>query len=216
MKIPLDSAIQLLHQAPYGTLATHSTQIPGYPFASVLPFVPDERHCPLFLVSTLAEHTKNLLADPRASLLLVQPDGDNVQTGARLTLIGDVLPQPPRDALVERYLRYQPDAEEYLALGDFNFFRLQPKRLRLIAGFGKMGWIESDAWELAEALSYEQERQLLATLGSHEPIKLLGIDCYGVDVQRNGHQQRLAFAASTPAAQLEQAARAALAAARPA
>lgn len=211
MKIPFDSAIQLLHQAPYGTLATHSTHIPGYPFASALPFVLDQAHNPLFLISNLAEHTKNLLADTRASLLVVQPDGDNVQTGARLTLTGDVTPTQVSDDLLARVLRYQPEAEQYLALGDFGFFRLAPKRLRLIAGFGKMGWLEQEDWESAGLLTLEQEQQLLQTLGNIEQVALLGIDCYGVDCIRHGQKQRIALAQATPAGELEHAVRALLA-----
>ena len=69
MNIQLDTVIPLLHESAFGVLATHSTQLPGYPFASILPFVLDESHRPIFLISALAEHTKNLLADARASFL---------------------------------------------------------------------------------------------------------------------------------------------------
>jgi len=212
MHIPLDSAIQLLHQTSYGALATHSTHIPGYPYASVLPFVPDARHAPLFLISTLAEHTKNLLADPRASLLVLHAEGDDVLSGARLTVVGDVAPVPPDDAVLERYLRYQPAAAHYLALGDFTLFRLTPRRLRLIAGFGKMGWLEADDWQAAQQLAPAEEHAALAELAGFDDQRqrILGLDCYGVDVERDGQRVRLAFAAAAQPAQAAAAARALL------
>ncbi|WP_166726929.1 HugZ family protein [Crenobacter cavernae] len=195
MKIPLASALDLLHTATYGTLATHSVQLPGYPFATALPFAPDEQHCPLFLISALAEHTHNLHADPRASLLLVEPGQPDILAGARLTLVGDVQPFAPTEAQLARYLRYQPDAEQYLALGDFTFFRLQPKRLRLIAGFGRMGWIEADEMRRALALAPDEEAVELAALPSLPPAaRWLGLDVYGADLEQDGLRLRLSFA----------------------
>src|SRR3569833_1288359 len=124
MKTDLDTALDLLHTATAGTLATQSRQLPGYPFATALPFVPDERNRPVFLVSTLAEHTRNLLADPRASFLVAAADQANVLAGARMTLMGEVDRVEATSELVARCVRYQPEAEQYLALGDFGFFRM--------------------------------------------------------------------------------------------
>lgn len=85
MKIHLDTVIPLLHTTSYGVLATQSMQVPGYPFASILPFVTDERHSPVFLISGLAEHTKNLLVDHRTSFFVSSPEEQNVLAGTRLT-----------------------------------------------------------------------------------------------------------------------------------
>lgn len=193
MKPTLDTAIHLLHAASSGTLATHSLQLPGYPFATTLPFVPDEHHRPLFLVSRLAEHTKNLAADGRASFLVSSPNGANVLTGARMTLVGDAERIDATPELVTRYLRYQPDAEQYLSLGDFAFFRLTPKRVRYIAGFGQMGWIEDADWAQAAVLPLADEAACLRELtGSHPTgVRLLGLDCYGADIEHHGKRDRL-------------------------
>ena len=59
----------------------------GYPFGSVVPYVLDHEACPVLLISRLAEHTKNLAGDARASLLINDP-GDDVQAQARVTLLG--------------------------------------------------------------------------------------------------------------------------------
>jgi heme iron utilization protein len=195
MKIPLDTVIPLLHKTSFGVLATQSLQAPGYPFASILPFVLDERHCPVFLVSALAEHTKNFLVDPRASFLVASPVGQNVLTGVRLTLVGDVAGFDASQELVARYLRYQPDAKQYLDLGDFAFFRLTPKLARYVAGFGEMGWVEEGEWANAAVLPLVGEaicyRDLVKVLPAG--VRLLGLDCYGADIERQGKRERQRF-----------------------
>lgn len=72
MKIELAPVIHLLHSAPHSTLATQSLQMPGYPYATVLPNVLDECHRPILLISALAEHTKNILADNKVSISVVE------------------------------------------------------------------------------------------------------------------------------------------------
>jgi hypothetical protein len=54
-----------------------------------------------------------------------------------------VLPATLDEAAQARYLRYQPQAADYLALGDFRFFRMEPARARFIGGFGRMGWVDA-------------------------------------------------------------------------
>lgn len=185
-------ALHLLHAASFGTLATHSEQVPGYPFATVLPFVPDEYHCPVFLVSALAEHTRNILADGRASLLVAAGDGKDVLREARLTLVGNIAPYDASDAMLARYLRYQPDARRYLQLGDFRFFRLTPMRARYIAGFGEMGWLEAAEWKTLPPLSDAAEEAMIIELASSLPAgaRVLGIDCCGMDLERQGKRER--------------------------
>jgi hypothetical protein len=60
-----------------------------------MPYGLDDHANPIFLISTMAMHTHNLLADPRSSLLVTQPDAVGDPLGAsRVTLIGNVLPVP--------------------------------------------------------------------------------------------------------------------------
>jgi putative heme iron utilization protein len=206
MKLAIAPVINLLHGAAYGTLATQSTRSPGYPYATVIPNMADERHRPLLLVSVLAEHTKNLLADPRVSLSLLEPGTDNVQTAARLTLLGDAEPIEPSALLKARYLRYLPDAEQYLQL-DFMFFRITPKRLRHIAGVGKMGWLEADDLDTAQVLTLESESALLAAAQRAvvAEIVILGIDAYGIDYQIDGLRKRHAFEGDAGCARIDEA-----------
>ncbi|UCV06145.1 HugZ family protein [Dechloromonas denitrificans] len=195
MQIAIASAIHLLHATPHAVLATHSTQLPGYPYATALPLVVDEAQRPLLLISSLAEHTKNLLADGRASLAVSETAPANIQNAARITLLGDFARCEPTAATVARYLRFQPDARQYLQL-DFMFFRMQVKRARFIGGIGKMGWLDSADWDQPNSITAEQEEELLAAAAALAApgIRLLGIDCYGVDYLSAGNRQRRRFA----------------------
>lgn len=192
MKPDAASVIHLLHRTPFGALATQASRMPGYPFATALPFVPDERHCPVFLLSGLAEHTKNLLDNPKASLLVTAPDQPNVLESPRMTLVGDVGRVDATPALRTRYVRYLPEAEQYLELGDFAFFRLVPKRVRYIGGFAQMGWLEEEEWGQAEVLEPADEEGLLHALGP-AGADVLGLDRYGIDLLRHGRRERIPY-----------------------
>lgn len=192
MKIVAADVIGLLHAADYATLATQSLQLPGYPYATVVPCVVDAANCPIFLISMLAEHTKNAIADPRTSVSVVAPGLGNVQAVARLSMLGLTERFEPSPELVARYLRYQPDAEQYLAL-DFMFFRLQPQRLRFIAGVGKMGWLEGDDWHGLPSISAADEARVLQALPTRHDIRLLGLDTWGLDYEVAGRRTRSQF-----------------------
>lgn len=191
MKLELAPVLNLLHSAPASTLATQSIQMPGYPYATVVPNVLDEQHRPILLISALAEHTKNLLADPKVSISVNESGITNVQDGQRLTLVGDAERFEPDQALITRYLRYVPAAEQYLTL-DFMFFRIIPKRLRYIGGVGKMGWVEAEDFDTATSLSLADEAALLAEAESVVPrnVTVLGIDSYGIDYVADGFRDR--------------------------
>lgn len=206
MKIELTPVIHLLHSAQHSTLASQSLQMPGYPYATVLPNVLDDYHRPVLLISALAEHTKNILANGRVSISIVEPGCDNVQAGARLSIIGDAEQFEADEALKSRYLRYLPDAEQYLML-DFTFFRIQPQRIRYIGGVGKMGWLEADALG-QDSISLNVEAGLLALASRHTQIgiRLLGIDNFGMDYCVDGQQKRLSFESPIRAEELLEAA----------
>jgi hypothetical protein len=169
--------------------------MPGYPFVSVLPFVPDEHHRPVFLISQLAEHTKNLVADSRASLLVHDVDAQSVLASARVSLSGDVTRIDASPELIARYLRFQPEAAQYLELGGFAFFRLVPRGARYVAGFGRMGWVEENDWLNAPVLPLAEEAVLLSKLAAAQPAgrKLLALDHYGFDVEQDDRRRRLRF-----------------------
>jgi heme iron utilization protein len=195
MKIASEVLIHHLHEGAYGALGTHSRHVAGFPFVTVLPYVPDEHHRPVFLMSALAEHTKNALDDPRASFLVFKPKHGDVLAGARATLVGEIRPIPADDNLIDRYHRYHPKADRYSQLSDFAFFRLETQSVRLIAGFGEMGWIDGAALPDADSLDSATEAKLLQDLAASQPphVRTLGVDHYGLDITVKGKRERQRF-----------------------
>ena len=87
-----ERARTLVHLGRIGSLSTLSRKQPGFPFGSVMPYSLDEHGRPIFLISTMAMHTQNLKAEPRASLLVTQLNAEGDPLGAsRVTLLGNVL-----------------------------------------------------------------------------------------------------------------------------
>ncbi|CAG9239407.1 Putative heme iron utilization protein [Paraburkholderia caribensis] len=201
MNIPAHAPLHLLHQAAIGTLATHARQPQGFPYPTVLPFAPDSHHRPTILVSRLAEHTRNLHSDPRAGFLIVHaPDGD-VLNGQRITLVGTFEHVEPTPPVTQRYLRYHPDAERYLVLGDFSFWVMSVERMRYIGGFGAMGWLTQEELDPVDPVSFDEENALIEFFERHPrrpaQVQLMGIDRYGADLSISGVRSRVMF--DTPA-----------------
>ncbi|MGN6083528.1 HugZ family protein [Trinickia sp.] len=198
MNISAHAPLHLLHRKPTGALATHAREPLGFPYPTALPFAPDARHRPIVLVSRLAEHARNLEADARAGFLVVDtPPNEDVLNGERLTLLGRFVPGGLEPSLVRRYLRYHPDAERYLALGDFSFRVLEIGRMRYIGGFGAMGWLDAEELDPLEPLSDEEETALIEYFDRHvgRPalVRLAGVDRYGADLTVQGRRRRCAF-----------------------
>jgi len=139
----------LVQTARVGALATHSRQRPGYPFGSVTPYAADEHGRPVFLVSALALHTKNLESDPRASLLVtpVEPAEDPL-AAPRVTVLGEARRLGPGEVAADRarYLARHPSAAAWVDFADFAFWRLEVTGAYFVGGFGAMDWIAQDTY----------------------------------------------------------------------
>src|SRR5512142_381982 len=120
------AARQLLRAHRYGALSTLSKKFDGHPFGSITPYLVDHDGSLLILVSALAEHTKNILHDPRVSLITHNQEDPHIQTQGRITLVGSAMLDEERDGCGKRYLRYFPEAQTYFDLPDFAFFRITP------------------------------------------------------------------------------------------
>ena len=124
-----------------GILSTLSLEIAGYPFGSVITFVPDRRNRPVILISDLAQHTKNIKADARVSLTLIE-GGDDIQASGRVTIVGNaVRVEDEVDDVAERFYRRFPHAIDYHRAHDFAFYRIEPVQARYIGGVGKIHWV---------------------------------------------------------------------------
>jgi heme iron utilization protein len=136
----------LLYLARTGSLSTMSRKQPGFPYGSIMPYAPDAQGRPAFLISTMAMHTQNLKADPRASLLVTQPDTeDNPLSASRVTLLGKVLPVPESDvdAVRKLYLERHANSSQWVDFQDFSFYRMDVVDVYYIGGFGVMGWVSA-------------------------------------------------------------------------
>lgn len=215
-------AKQFLRTTQRGILSTISTKFNGYPFGSVTPFILDHSGSPVILISTLAEHTKNIIEQPKVSLIVFNGEED-LQANARLTLLGEAIKVDKDDAVLKaRYLRYHPQAEGYFDMHDFQFYRIQITQARYIAGFGKMGWLEgnmlntpfntpalplaSQEPDIVKHMNEDHVHSMLAYCAHfhHQTgtdAKMLGIDTDGFDVQltlNDNSKNTLRFNFDTP------------------
>jgi heme iron utilization protein len=132
-----------------GSLSTHSQKVPGFPFGSMMPFAVDALGRPIFFISSMAMHTQNLRQDPRASLLITQPDVSGDPLGAaRLTLLGQVT-EAPATEVRELYLARHENAKFWQDYTDFAYYRLAVSAAYFIGGFGVMGWISAEDYASA-------------------------------------------------------------------
>lgn len=191
----LELLIDLLHSVQEAALATHSTTLEGFPFASAVPFVTDEHHRPILLISGLAEHSRNLAANPRASLMIAKGLGEGEM--ARVSLMGELSPIDADPLLVARYLRYHPHAERFLQLGDFRFHRFELARVLTVGGFAKASWLEGSRLIEAPVISLADEAALLAQheQDASKDCQLRGIDAFGADAILDGKSERIRFTA---------------------
>jgi putative heme iron utilization protein len=127
----------LIRAALKGSLAT-LLEPQGHPYASLVLTATDLDGTPIFLISRLAVHTKNLAHDKRASLLIDGTGSDaDPMAGARITLIGEVQPAQSTTARA-RFLARHGAARGYADFADFGFYALRFERAHFIGGFGKI------------------------------------------------------------------------------
>jgi putative heme iron utilization protein len=144
-----ERARTLAYLGRIGSLSTWSRKQPGFPFGSVMPYALDEHGRPIFLISTMAMHTQNLQADPRASLLVTQPDASGDALGAsRVTLIGNAVTIPQADVPEARrlYLARYANSQYWVDFDDFSFYRMHVVDVYYVGGFGVMGWVSASVY----------------------------------------------------------------------
>ena len=145
-----ERARTLVTQASTGTLCSLAIEPAGHPYGSFVTVAFDGGD-PVFLLSALAEHTKNLQRDARASLLVAEDVSDDPLANGRVTLLGSCRPVEG-DPASERvaFLHAHPHSAYYAVFRDFGFWRLGVESVRYIGGYGRMSWVEKAAWEEAE------------------------------------------------------------------
>ena len=193
-------AQQFLGSTHKGILSTHSAKFEGYPFGSVTPFVLNHQGMPTVLISTIAEHTKNITQNAKVSLVVFKNESD-LQANARLTLLA-IAEQTDKQniSMRARYLRYIPQAAQYFEMHDFSFYTLHITQARYIAGFGKMGWVEGEHMAIPSNPLFVEEADIIAHMNADhaenllaycqhyhqvtpQTIEMIGIDSLGFDVR---------------------------------
>ena len=195
-----------------GVLSTISVKLEGYPFGSVVPYSLDQEGNAVVLISTIAQHTKNISADPRCSLMILS-ESDDVQANSRLCIVGDMQKLPADDtATIARYYRHFPKSKGYHEAHDFSFYRLLPVSIRYIGGFGKIHWLNPEDFKVDNPFHGKGETYIVDHMNedhqkdlrlyceyykglqiSDETITMAGIDPHGFDVFINDRKVRFSF-----------------------
>jgi heme iron utilization protein len=202
-------ARRLLRSRDRGTLAT---SLRGAPYASLVLVAADLDASPLLLLSDLAQHSRNIAYEPRVSLLVDATEGHpDPLAGPRFTVLGRAK-SVDDGRLLARFTARHPSASLYAGFADFRLYRVEVERGHLVAGFGRIEWIEAsellfapDTRVLAAAepailrqiddvyaaaiASYV--RRVLGRAGSG--WRMTGLDPEGVDLRCAGDTDRLDF-----------------------
>ena len=134
---PAPASRRLIRTALKASLATLD-RVTGHPYASLILVATEPDGAPVFLISRLALHTRNLEKDPRASLLIDGTGGlGDPLTGGRLTLMGEARPSDSPTAR-RRFLARHPSAEGYAGFADFSIYALEVASGHYIGGFGRI------------------------------------------------------------------------------
>jgi putative heme iron utilization protein len=136
---PSRLARSLLRRSRQGALATLMAGS-GDPYCSLVNVASHSDASPILLISRLALHTRNILADNRVSLMLDERAAGDPLEGARIMLAGhaEEAAGEPAEILRRRYLNAHPSAEAFVEFKDFSFFRIVPSGAHLVAGFGRI------------------------------------------------------------------------------
>ena len=194
-----------------------SLDVPGYPFGSVTPYSVDGHCRPILYISHIAQHTKNILNDPRVSLTIVEadPTSDDVQARGRLTCLANATPiAEPDSAVRDRYYRYFPSSSQYAGTHDLEFFRLDLVRVRFIGGFGQIYWLEPGEFQMENPFSAVQEMRIVEHMNKDHADALrhyangaatvmTGIDAEGFDALAGNRKVRFDF--DTPVRNMDEA-----------
>jgi heme iron utilization protein len=210
---PAKMVKSLLRRSRQGALATLMVAS-GDPYCSLVNVASHPDGSPVLLISRLAIHTRNLLADARVSLMLDERvEGDPLE-GTRIMLSGHAEEiTDDREMVRQRYLNAHPTADVFVDFKDFSFFKIRLTRTHLVAGFGRIIDLEpaqflteiSDARALLEAeqsavehmnTDHQEALGLYATrlLGAGPADwRCSGIDPDGIDLQAGSKTLRLDF-----------------------
>jgi heme iron utilization protein len=190
----------------------------GHPFGTLVLSATDYDISPLFLMSTLATHTRNVKRDPHVSVLFDATRALDVpMSGARVTVSG-ILERVENESCRQRFLRRHKDAALYADFADFGFFRLVVSQAWLVAGFGRTNkisprqlltpcsFVDDLAAREADIVSHMNDEHS-ATLddmarsccdADQTGWTMTGLDAEGLDLRLGGDALRIDFPKPLP------------------
>ncbi|MFT5200291.1 MAG: putative heme iron utilization protein [Planctomycetota bacterium] len=177
-------ARRLLRKVDSGVLSSMSQEMPGYPFGSVTPYVLTHDGHAVIYVSAIAQHTANLDGNQNCCLTVMDSGEGNQQALGRATVIGNgvAVPEDRVQEIEERYFGFFPEAREYGQAHSFEFYWIEPKRIRYIGGFGKIYWVECDEWNVPEPEWSAEEAGIISHMNNGHADSLLAIaHAYGYE-----------------------------------
>ncbi len=205
--------MRTVDRAYLGTLVRPDAPGAGQPYTSLVLVALAHDASPLLLISALADHTKNLLATPAVSLLFDGTAGlDEPLTGPRVTVQGTARPSEDAEDRA-RFVARHPSAGMYAGFKDFAVWRVHIERGHLVAGFGRIHWIDGRElrYEASPAAALKTaEAEIVAHMnGEHADAvqlyatkllgraggdwRMTGVDPEGADLRRGGEVARLVF-----------------------
>ena len=145
-----ERARTLVARISTGTLCTLALEPEGYPYGSFVTVAFDGGN-PVFLISGLAEHTKNLERDSRASLMVAESGAADPLANGRVTMLGPCTRiEGDGGSARAAFLAAHPNSSYYADYRDFGFWKLNVESVRYIGGYGRMSWVGRGDWETAE------------------------------------------------------------------
>lgn len=175
-----DAARNLIRRMDAGVLSTHSVEVEGYPFGSLTPFVASPEGRPVILVNSLAQHSRNISANPRVCLTVYDPAEKDKLASNRVSIMGSGTPVPAdeRAALEERYFAFFPHSRVWRDNQGFQFFWIEPHRVRFVSGFGRIHWLSKEGWLLPSPLWRAEEAKIIARINEGQGAALIDICKY--------------------------------------
>lgn len=212
---PVATAKSLIRSGKQGALATLMPRS-GDPYCSLVNTATAPDGSPVLLISGLAIHTKNILADPRVSLMMDERRSGDPLEGARVMIAGraeKISVDAALELIRQRYLARHPSAETFAGFADFAFFRIVMREVHLVAGFGRIVTLDAakvvtdvrgaDELLATEASAVEHMNEdhmdanaLYATklLGANDGAwRITGLDPDGADLALGDATLRLSF-----------------------
>jgi len=208
------AARALLERERHGTLCTAHVAYGGWPFGSIVPYAVTATGDPVVLLASIAEHTRNVAADPRVTLFVSDSASlAKPQSGARAALMAraEVATGPASEDARSVYLERFPEARGHFDTHGFSFFVLRVEHVRWIAGFGAMGWIERGPWTgtpddplaaharvICEHMNHDHPDSLVVLARRYGGVEakaatMVGLDAKGLDLDVAGRRVRIDF-----------------------